>query len=1034
MRRRSAVVALVGVLLFAAFPRPFGRDDVAVATPNASASSSAAGVSTALTLSSLSTVNAAVSVGPLPTASGTAPPPYNVNNTAVAGAANLTAPVIGTLLTTGVLNATATSSVAAASPTDPVSGTASVNNLALNVDVPVVNALGNPIGLNDLLFLGADAVTSNASVVGPCGGPLVASGSTSIVNGVVQAGSLAQVSVAASPAPNTNLATALIAAGGSSALVGNLLNTIGASILLNEQIVTGDGTNARSITVNAIHVILNINSTTNVLGIGTITLLRLTGNVIVSQSQASLSCVAAPGQTADLSVSVQDGPDPVSINTDLTYTITVANGGANTASSVVLTDTVPSGATLQSVTPSQGTCSGTTTLTCNLGDIANGGTATVTIVVRPTQAGTATNTASVSSNTPDPTGANNQATSTTTVNAAGGAGSADLSITVNGNPNPIAVGNPVTYTLNVSNAGPDAATAVVASDTLPSGVTFVSATPSQGTCSQAAGVVSCGLGTVNSGATTTVTIIATATTPGPASNLAQVTSGVPDPNTSNNLTTTSITINPPGAGSANLAITKTSAPSPATVGSPLTYTLTSTSSGPDAATGVVVVDSLPATVTFTSATSSQGTCSQAASVVTCNLGTIANGGTATVTIVVTPTAAGQLTNTATISSALQDPSAANNTAVTTTTVSPAGSGGSADLSLTLVDQPDPVNVNGTLIYTAVLTNNGPASAPGVIVTDSLPAGVSLVSATPSQGTCSTSGNAITCSLGTVATGGTATVLITVIPLTPGPLSTVATVSSGVADPNPANNQATASTTVSPAASGSANISVSKTAAPNPASVNAPLVYTVTVRNAGPDAAPGVVVVDAIPGGLTIGSISSTAGSCSLSGRIMTCTIGALASGASAVVTIGVTPTTVGVIRNSATATSGLPDPSVGDNISGVDITVTGVGQEAPTTVKQDEDDTDKPHKLTEEQRQQRQRTNTSNRDDEHTEGNVMAVACDAVPPTVSVANRDGIVTVVLQHEATAVCTSIKVGDYVEADGQKEHEQLFYADSLDIASR
>jgi hypothetical protein len=97
--------------------------------------------------------------------------------------------------------------------------------------------------------------------------------------------------------------------------------------------------------------------------------------------------------------------------------------------------------------------------------------------------------------------------------------------------------------------------------------------------------------------------------------------------------------------------------------------------------------------------------------------------------------------------------------------------------------------------------------------------------------------------------------------------------------------------------------------------------------------------------------------------------------------------------------------------------------------KQDEDDTDKPRKETEEERQHRQRTNQSNRDDEHVEGNVVEVHQDEDPPYVVIANVDGLVKVVLLCKDQ--CPTVRVGDYLEADGQKEHEQLFYAEDVEV---
>ncbi|MDQ3668516.1 MAG: PQQ-dependent sugar dehydrogenase [Acidobacteriota bacterium] len=129
----------------------------------------------------------------------------------------------------------------------------------------------------------------------------------------------------------------------------------------------------------------------------------------------SVTFVAASAMTANLSVSKVDSEDPVVVGSTLTYTITVTNGGPAAATGVVLTDTPPSGVVFNSVETSQGTCSGTSSLTCDLGGITNGGSATVIIVVTPQAPGQLTNTASVSGNELDPDMSNNTASETTDV-------------------------------------------------------------------------------------------------------------------------------------------------------------------------------------------------------------------------------------------------------------------------------------------------------------------------------------------------------------------------------------------------------------------------------------------------------------------------------------------------------------------------------------------------------------------------------------------------------------------------------------------
>src|SRR5207253_990497 len=114
----------------------------------------------------------------------------------------------------------------------------------------------------------------------------------------------------------------------------------------------------------------------------------------------------------------------------------------------------------------------------------------------------------------------------------------------------------------------------------------------------------------------------------------------------------------------------------------------------------------------------------------------------------------------------------NNSASAGTTVS-----ASADLSLQKSDAPDPVLAGQLLTYTLTAQNQGPSSAPGVTVTDTLPAGVSYDSATPTQGSCSQSGGTVTCALGTLASGVSASVDLKVRPQSEGTVTNQASVSS-----------------------------------------------------------------------------------------------------------------------------------------------------------------------------------------------------------------------------------------------------------------
>ncbi len=128
-----------------------------------------------------------------------------------------------------------------------------------------------------------------------------------------------------------------------------------------------------------------------------------------------------------------------------------------------------------------------------------------------------------------------------------------------------------------------------------------------------------------------------------------------------------------GTTSANLSITKTASPNPATSLASLTYRISVSNNGPSPATNVVVTDTLPAGPAFSSATPSQGTC-VGTPMVTCNLGSIANGAVAIVNIAITPQTPGQLTNAASVAATEPDPDVSDNSTTIQTNVNAPANG------------------------------------------------------------------------------------------------------------------------------------------------------------------------------------------------------------------------------------------------------------------------------------------------------------------------------------------------------------------------
>jgi uncharacterized repeat protein (TIGR01451 family) len=405
--------------------------------------SSAYGVFAELDLVPLLGGGVNIDLGPVVPSSGSAPPDYSDSDTALS--ASLSSGSTGSILSTGVLSTAASSDIT----NDTTSSNATVNDLNLSI-----------VGLLPLLTIGAETVSSTAEVSGSCSDETLTATGTTTLEDAGAGGTLGiGLSIAVNPPPNFEL-----------------LNLLGIRVVLNEQIITGDGVNSRGITVNAIRIDLT-NTILSLIG-------ALSGDIIIAQSQAEVVCNEVDG-SSDLSIVKTSSPNPVEVNTAHTYTLTISNGGPDEATNVTVTDILPASFTIGTITPSQGTCSPLvgTTLTCNLGTIANGGNATVTIEATPTQTGIISNTAVVSGDQPDPDPTDNSSTESTTVEGSGTEPTeADLSVTKTSSPNPVIVNQELTYTITVTNLGPDPVADAEVVDTLPAGVTFGSATSDQGSC------------------------------------------------------------------------------------------------------------------------------------------------------------------------------------------------------------------------------------------------------------------------------------------------------------------------------------------------------------------------------------------------------------------------------------------------------------------------------------------------------------------------------------------------------------------------
>jgi uncharacterized repeat protein (TIGR01451 family) len=621
----------------------------------------------------------------------------------------------------------------------------------------------------------------------------------------------------------------------------------------------------------------------------------------------------------DLALTKAASAANVNVGSNVTFTLTVANTGTNNATGVVVTDLLPAGLTFVSSNPSQGAyVSGTGIWT--VGAINTGANATLEIVATKTQTGTITNIAEV-------TDADQADADSTPNNAAVGEDdrdteavadlTIDLALTKTVNNATQNVGQNVTFTVTVTNTGTGNASGVEVTDLLPAGLTFVSSNPSLGTYTSGTGVWT--VGAVNTGDSETLEIVATVASVGAKINAAEVTAAdqtdvdsTPDnqgtaPNEDD---TATATVTPP---TIDLSIDKTVNNASPNVGQQVTFTIVvSNAAAQSNATNVAVTDLLPAGMTFVSSNPSQGTYASGTGIWT--VGTINTGASATLTITATVASVGAKTNFAEVTAADQsdaDSTPDNRVAqpLEDDTDSVIVTPQSIDLSLTKTVNGAATatpNKNQNVTYLITISNAaGQSNATNVVVTDLLPAGMTFVSSTPSQGTYTSATGVWT--VGTVNAGANATLSVVATATTTGAKVNNAEVTAADQadiDSTPGNRSTapseddTATATVTPAV---ADLSLTKTvdiAAPNS---NQNVVFTITLTNGGPATATGISVTDLLPTGLTFVSSNPSTGTYNQTTGVWT--VASLNSAANATLTITATPTTSGAKVNTAEITA-----------------------------------------------------------------------------------------------------------------------------------
>jgi uncharacterized repeat protein (TIGR01451 family) len=539
-------------------------------------------------------------------------------------------------------------------------------------------------------------------------------------------------------------------------------------------------------------------------------------NTIANLAELRIGAVTTPVASSNTSMSLQ--PDPIGKCADLTLTqqaidpstgtpatsyipgtnmnfeLQVTNVVDHPGSNISVSTTYPAGVTPTLASGDGWTCTiSGQTVTCTRPALDPNTAAppiTVQTAIGPTTTGPLSATATVASDASDPTPSNNSATTTLAPDP-----QSDLTIAKRHDHTPVA-GLPFQFSFDVTNNGPSDTASFTISDTLNSDLTFVSAGSSSG-CSAAGQVVTCTGGALASGATTTLSItvlVSVSHTGGMIANSATVSGPNNDPTPGNN--TANDNVDPSAV--ADVRITKT-LDTTMVPGQNATYTLQATNDGPSAAENVTVTDDLPVGLTFVSIASPDWTCTQSGTSLSCLIGsTLAPGAhsTAQLIVAVASSVSGGVENSASVSSTATDPNPANNHATAAATIEI-----SSDVSLTKQLQGSALTLGKHADYLLTASNAGPSDATNVVVTDTLPTGLTYSSFTGEGWTCSASGQVVTCSraglTANVSTGITLNVIVS--DQASGMITNAATVSSDTSDPSLSNNAASATNpTVAPA--------------------------------------------------------------------------------------------------------------------------------------------------------------------------------------------------------------------------------------------
>lgn len=669
------------------------------------------------------------------------------------------------------------------------------------------------------------------------------------------------------------------------------------------------------------------------------------------------------GTLANLNLTQTDVPDPAAFDpadpdnplTNFQYVLRVTNDGPETATNLVVTDFLPvlNGNLMVDFVDAAASNGGTAarvgnTVVATIPALGPGAFATVTITVRPNGTTTLTNLARLASDSIDPDTSNNTSSETTSVHAP-----ADVSVTVTPSPGPVTVVDDLVYNVAVTNNGPGAAGNVRVTLTLGDGDQLLDFISSQGTFQRVGNQLIALLETVPAGVTVPVRLVVRRATPGSATLIASVQASELDKVPENNNPAQVVT---PILAAADVRVVEVLADRTLLRnGDQVTLTARIRNAGPSPATGVTITSDWLDGLVFTDVSVTPANPGGPLPVFTADAGpggdplnpravvTLLSplpsdpegGSDLIVTLVGTVSGQARLTDLVRAAAAEKDQSPGNNTGSVELFVDP------ADLAVRITPSSDRLLVGDPLTYTVAVTNNGPAAARDVVVSFTVPDGVTIGTPSAPGGEIlpadPTAPRVIRARFAQIAPFATdpQTLLVPVTPTTSARMKAVATVASttpaGGVDPNAANDRAELELIP-----GASDIVVDIQGPSGSVALRDAADYTVVLTNRGPAAATNVAVDFPIPGNADLLAFTPAENIQSLTrtGANLRAVVAVLPVGGTARFTVQLRPTGGSNLVSTATATPEQIDSNPADNSDSIVspvVALPGVAQFAQAT-------------------------------------------------------------------------------------------------------